>query len=184
MKRLSQGVGKYHPKDVSPQILCDDVGLGKLYLTQFPTFRKARGVAKDVFARAKAAGLCPSNPADKGDLDVLLPRRPKKHKVRSHPSVPREDMPAFITALRAHQDGRTKKPGRMNSTYACEMLALTGVRVSEVIEATWREIDMDNKRWTVPWQHLKIKGDEIDRPISDHVINDDDIADDEGLLRR
>jgi integrase len=71
----------------------------------------------------------------------------------------------YITAVRNHQDGRTKKSGRMNSTYAAEMIALTGVRVSEVILATWSEIDRTNKRWTVPWQHIKIKDDEIDRPI-------------------
>jgi integrase len=71
----------------------------------------------------------------------------------------------FITALRAHQDGRKKKPSRLGSVLACEMLALTGIRVSEVTNATWSEIDWDNKRWTVPWQHLKIKNDEVDRPI-------------------
>ena len=180
LKRISQGVGKYHPKDVTPKMLCDDVGYGKLYLTQFPTSQKLRSIMKEIFARAKAAGLCPSNPAVKGDLDVLRPRRPKKHKVQSHPGVQRADMPTFIALVRNYQDRRTKKPGRMNSTYACEMLALTGVRVSEVILATWSEIDKDvlaylagellqvnedRKRWTVPWQHLKIKDDEIDRPI-------------------
>jgi integrase len=165
LKRISKGVGQYAPKDVTPQMLRDDVGYGKLHLTNFPTSKKLRSIMKAIFAKAKAAGLCPSNPALKGDLDVLLPRRPKKHVVRSHPSVRREDMYEFITAVHKHQDGRTKKPGRMTSTYACEMLAITGIRVSEVIESTWREIDFGNERWTVPWQHLKIKNDEIDRPI-------------------
>jgi integrase len=182
LMRISNGVGKYHPKDVTAEMLCDDdgVGMGKLYLTNFPTFKKLRSVAKVIFAKAKAARLCPSNPAEKGDLDVLLPRRPKKHKVQSHLGVQREDMATFIALIRGHQDGRTKKPGRMNSTYVCEALALSGVRVSEMTLSTWSEIDKDvlaylagkllqvnedSKRWTVPWQHLKIKGDETDRPI-------------------
>ena len=165
LKRISKGVGKYAPKDVTAQMLCDDVGYGKLYVEQFPTSKKLRSIMKAIFARAKAQGLCPTNPAEKGDLDELRPRRPKKHVVQSHLSVHREDMYEFIKAVRGHQDGRTKNTGRMTSTYACEMLALTGVRVSEVIDATWREIDLKTKRWTVPWQHLKIKGDEVDRPI-------------------
>jgi integrase len=164
LKRISK-VGKYAPKDVTPLMLRDKTGYGELYLTNYPTSKKLRSIMKAVFARAKAAGLCPTNPAEKGDLDVLLPRRTKKHKVVSHPSVKREDMYQLITALRAHTDGRKKTPSRLSSVYACEMLALTGIRVSEVIEATWSEIDFDNKRWTVPWQHLKIKDDEIDRPI-------------------
>ena len=165
LKRIGEGVGKYAPKDVTPKMLCDDVGYGQLYLDQFPTSTKLLIVMRDLFGRAKAAGLCPTNPAAKGDLEQLRPRRPKKHKVENRVGVKREDMYDFITAVRGHQDGRTKKPGRMDSAYACEMLALTGVRVNEVIEATWSEIDLDNKRWTVPWQHLKIKDDEIDRPI-------------------
>lgn len=163
LKRIGKGVGRFAPKDVTPKMLCDYTGYGDLYLTQFPTSTKLLIVMKELFGRAKAAGLCPTNPTE--DIKYARPRRAKKHKVQRHPSVPREDMHAFITAVRDHQDGRTKKPGRMNSTYACEMIALTGVRVSEVIEATWSEIDTINKRWTVPWQHLKIKDAEIDRPI-------------------
>jgi hypothetical protein len=109
LKRISKGVGKYAPKDVTARMLCDDVGYGKLYLTQYPTSQKLRSTMKEIFARAKAAGLCSSNPAEKGDLDVLRPRRPKKHVVRSHIGVKREDMYDFITAVRNHQDGRTKK---------------------------------------------------------------------------
>jgi hypothetical protein len=84
LKRISKGIGKYAPKDVTPKMLCDDVGYGKLYLTNFPTSKKLRSIMKAIFRKAKAQGLCASNPAEKGDLDELRPRRPKKHVVRSH----------------------------------------------------------------------------------------------------
>lgn len=195
LKRIGKGVGPLAPKDVTAEMLCEDVGYRKLYLEQYPTSTKLLIVMRSIFGRAKALDLCPTNVAAKGgDLYYLRGRRPKKHKVVSHPSVLREDMYDFIKAVQGHQDGRSKKPSRMTSTYACEMIALTGVRVSEVIEATWGEIDRKGKRWTVNWRHIKMKDDEVDRPIPittsmDKILEEmerrcgDKIGDDDPVFR-
>jgi integrase len=83
--------------------------------------------------------------------------------------VSREDVPEFIAAVRAYEDGRPWRDGRMTSSYICEVVALTGVRVNEVCEATWSEIDETLTVWTTPWQHLKnghIHYTDLARPIT------------------
>ena len=117
---------------------------------------------------AKAAKLCPSNPADKGDLDVLLPKI--KHRSVPHASLHRDRGAEFMAAVRDYEDRRHGKTGRMNSTYACEFVVLTGARVSEVTEATWSEIDLVNKVWTTPRLHLKRKDKDLRRPITSSMM--------------
>jgi integrase len=64
---------------------------------------------------------------------------------------------------------------RMGYPYAplYRMLALTGMRKSEVAEARWSEFDLDRKLWTIPAERMKGKN-EVARPhhvpLTDEVI--------------
>jgi integrase len=89
-----------------------------------------------------------------------------QHVAKSHKGVHREDMAKFLAAVRSDEDKRPHKTGRTNSSYILEFAALTSVRVGEIIQATWNEIDLPNRKWTVPWQHLKVgKRHRMDRPV-------------------
>ncbi|MGJ5044147.1 tyrosine-type recombinase/integrase [Bradyrhizobium sp. HKCCYLRH1062] len=85
------------------------------------------------------------NPARwRGHLDKLLPARTKVRKVKHHAALPYDELPAFMTALRA-QDGAAAR--------ALEFLILTAARTGEVIGARPEEIK--DKVWTVPAGRMK-----------------------------
>jgi integrase len=124
---------------------------------------------KRVFEMAEAAEDVSKNPAVWNKLKPWLGKYVKNHRPKHRASLRREDAPEFIAAVHAYKDGRPWRDGRMTSTYICEFVALTGVRVSEVCEATWSAIDETLTVWTVPWQHLKnghLHHTDLARPIT------------------
>lgn len=87
------------------------------------------------------------NPARwKGHLDHLLPARGKVQKTGHHAALAYDDIGTFIAALRL-QTG--------NGARALELAILTAARTGEVIGATWAEIDLDRKLWTIPAERMK-----------------------------
>lgn len=87
------------------------------------------------------------NPARwKGHLATMLPARAKVAAVEHHAALPWGDMGAFMADLR-------KREGA--STLALEFAILTAARTGEVIGATWGELDMEAKVWTVPASRMK-----------------------------
>ena len=95
------------------------------------------------------------NPARwRGHLDKLLPAHAKVRKVKHHAALPYDELPAFMTALRA-QDGVAAR--------ALEFLILTAARTGEVIGGQPEEIK--DKVWTVPAGRMKA-GKEHRVPLS------------------
>lgn len=87
------------------------------------------------------------NPARwKGHLENLLPSKTKVAKVRHHPALAYEELPGFMERLR--EQGCV-------SARALEFTILTAARTSEAIGATWGEIDLKSKIWTVPADRIK-----------------------------
>jgi integrase len=90
-----------------------------------------------------------SNPARwKGNLSHLLPNPKKliKRRRQHYPALPWNDVPAFMRQLRIR--------GGVGAR-ALEFAILTASRSNEVRLATWREIDLKAKLWTVPAEHMK-----------------------------
>lgn len=87
------------------------------------------------------------NPARwRGHLDKLLPARSKVRKVEHHAALPYAEISAFMSALRL-RDGIAPK--------ALEFTILTAARTSEVLNATWLEIDQAAAIWTVSGERMK-----------------------------
>jgi len=102
------------------------------------------------------------NPARwKGHLDTLLPARSKVTKVKHHAALGYDDMGAFMAKLRL-QDGISAR--------GLELLILTAARTSEVIKATWQEIDFDKSVWVIPAERMK-SGKEHRVPLSPVALN-------------
>jgi integrase len=99
------------------------------------------------------------NPARwKGLLEHALPAVVKGEH---HAALPYAEVPAFLVKLR-QQTGVSAK--------CLEFIVLTGVRLDEAREATWDEIDLDNKVWIIPRERMK-KGDREHRvPLSAAAI--------------
>lgn len=126
------------------------------------TASRVRGRIEAVLDRAKALGYREGeNPARwRGHLDKLLPATSKLTTVRHYPALPYRDIPAFMTDLRAQQGV---------SPRALEFTILSATRTSETINATWSEIDLDQKLWMIPADRMKGKR-EHRVPLCDHAV--------------
>lgn len=109
---------------------------------------------------ARAKGLrTGDNPARwKGHLKELLAKR--KGVREHHAAIPYADMPAFMVELRDLKSV---------SATALEFAILTAARTGEIVGATWTEIDLDEKLWTIPAGRMKA-AQEHRIPLTDRAI--------------
>lgn len=117
--------------------------------TKIPeTASRVRNRIELVLDAAKAVGLREGeNPARwRGHLDKLFPKRSKVSKVVHHPALPWQEAPNFMVELRKHSSA---------SHRALEMTVLSCCRTSEVLNATWDEIDLNQGVWTIPEERMK-----------------------------
>ncbi|MCJ7957269.1 MAG: tyrosine-type recombinase/integrase [Pseudomonas sp.] len=108
---------------------------------------------------AVAHDLAERNPVtDLKAGDVL-----RSHKSQNHVRVDAKDLPALLYAIKNYSGG---EPARL----ALQLLALTFVRTRELIEATWEELDLDNARWDIPAERMKMKLPHI-VPLSKQAVD-------------
>ena len=136
--------------------------LEPIWSTKPETASRLRGRIERVLDWAKARGYrSGENPARwRGHLDHLLPARSKVRKVKHHAALPFSEIAPFMTALR-ERDGVAAR--------ALEFAILTAARTGEVLGATWDEIKLSTRTWTIPAHRMK--GDREHRvPLSDDAI--------------
>ena len=92
---------------------------------------------------------------------MLLPKRSKVQRVSHHPALPYKEMAQFMKQLR-NQDSIPAK--------AMGFTILTCTRTNEAIQATWSEIDFDEKLWIIPGDRMKA-GREHRAPLSDQAVS-------------
>lgn len=119
-----------------------------LWRTRTETASRVRGRIERVLDFAKVRGYRDGeNPARwRGHLDHLLPRKSKVKHVEHHAAMPYAEIGAFMAELR--KDGSP-------TARAIEFLILTAARTGELLGATWGEIDLVSKTWTVPAGRIK-----------------------------
>jgi len=123
--------------------------LEPIWTTKTETATRLRSRLELVLSYAMQRGYRPEglNPARwRGGLDKLLPPPNKVAKVVHHAALPVNEMPAFMTKLRA--------AGGMGAR-ALEFAILTAGRSGEVRGATWAEIDLAAAAWLVPAARMK-----------------------------
>jgi integrase len=135
------------------------------------TASRTRGRIERVIAYAIAAGYRMAeagNPARAdGHLQELLGSKAKAQRAKRertgkgehHRALPYADAPALVAALAAL--------GSL-SARATLFTILTAARTNETIGATWAEIDLDAKVWTIPGSRMKA-GKEHRVPLSDRA---------------
>jgi len=109
-----------------------------------------------VMRYAEAHGWTDRAPV-KAALELLGPQRVA---VDHHPALPVADVPRFMAVLRAAEGVGAR---------ALEFAILTAARSGEVRGATWREIDLKVKLWTVPGARMK-RGKPHAVPLSDAAV--------------
>ncbi len=139
----------------------DDTG-AQFWESKNETATRVRGRIESILGWATTSGFrSGDNPARwRGHLDNLLATISKVQRTKNHPSLPWSRMGAYVEALR-------KREGM--AARAVEFAILTAARSGEVRGATWSEIDIAAKVWTIPAQRMKAKR-EHEVPLSDAAL--------------
>ena len=118
------------------------------------TAGRVRGRIEKVLGWAKVNNYRDGeNPARwRDNLDQLLPKLSEVRKVKHHPALPYVDLPEFMAKLR--QEGST-------AARALEFTILTAARTEEVVLARPSEINKQEKLWTAPPEHMKLKREHV-----------------------
>jgi integrase len=111
------------------------------------TASRVRGRIERVLDAARVAGhRSGENPARwKGHLELILPRR-RQSAPEHHAALPFTLIAEFMREL-------AERPA--TSARALEFTILTAARSSETTGMTWREVDLDQRIWTVPKSRMK-----------------------------
>lgn len=111
------------------------------------TASRVRGRIETLLDAAKARGYREGeNPARwRGHIAQILPARAKLSRGH-HKAMPYADLPEFMAALRARE---------AMAALALEFVILTATRTSEVLGATWGEVDLGKAIWTIPAARMK-----------------------------
>jgi len=130
-----------------------DVGLvlkaiEKIWTEKPETAGRVRGRIEAVLDWAKVRGYRDGeNPARwRGNLAHLLPARNKMARVVHHAALPYAEIGDFWVHL-------SKQSG--TAAQALRYAILTAARTSEVLGATWDEIDIEQAMWTIPAERMK-----------------------------
>jgi integrase len=127
-----------------------NAALRPLWLTSPEQARRAVAAVLRVLKYAKAKGLTTTSAADmREDMSHLLPQvNGTKHHFKA---IDYRVIPAFMQELRAAQT-----QGEALSPAVIEFLVLTAARENEVCGMQWREIDWQERVWTLPLERDKV----------------------------
>lgn len=137
--------------------------LRPIWTSKPETAKRIRGRIEKILDAAKARGLRPidaMNPAAwRGHLALLLPA-PTKLSRGHHAALAWKEAPAFVAKLRS----RTAISAR-----CLEFVILTAARSGEVLGATWGEINLDERVWTIPKHRMKAGAEHV-VPLSESAL--------------
>ncbi len=124
--------------------------LQPIWMAKRETAFRLRGRLECILDAEKALGNREGeNPVRwRGHLDKLLPKQNRRKKIKHHPALPWQEIPEFMSALRAVADPTARM---------LEHLILTAVRTQEVLYARPEEFAMDYRVWTVPGERMKME---------------------------
>jgi integrase len=126
------------------------------------TANRVRKRIERVLAWATVGGFRQGdNPARwSGHLAEMLPSRAKLQAVQHMAAMPFAELPAFMADLHKRADITAR---------ALEFTILTAARTGEIIGATWDEIDLKEKLWTIPGSRMK-SGRSHRAPLSERAV--------------
>ena len=137
--------------------------LEPIWRTTTVTASRIRGRIELILAWAdKRAERERLNPARwRGHLDTQLPRPSKVARPKHHKALSLAEMGFFIKRLRDLDSMAAR---------ALEFAILTAARSGEVRHATWEEVDMNSKIWTIPAERMK-GGREHRVPLNEGAVS-------------
>jgi integrase len=103
-----------------------------------------------VFRFGIAHGYAKRNPATEIRPSDILKSIPKTNYAR----IDAKELPALLRRIEVYQ-------GTPVTRLAMKLLSVTFVRTSELIEAKWAEFDLENARWDIPAERMKMRTPQI-----------------------
>lgn len=136
--------------------------LEPIWKTKTETATRVRQRMESVLSWATVSGYrSGDNPARWADnLKELLPKPSKIRKAGHHKAMAWQDVPAFMADLRQREGMGAR---------ALEFIILTAARSGEVRFATWSEIDLEARLWSIPAERMKARKPHS-VPLSDAAI--------------
>jgi integrase len=124
--------------------------LKPIWTTKHETASRVRQRLERIFSYCIALKYMkgPNPAAYKDNLQHLLPKVSKSTSVKHHRSLDYQEIPNLISELNNL---------KTTSSYALIFLIATASRTNEIIAATWKEIDLKNKVWTIPASRMKMR---------------------------
>jgi integrase len=120
--------------------------LSPIWVDMHPTAKRLKQRMEAVFDHAIGTGKREApNPVD-GALSRTLSRG--KHRPKHHAALGWRDVPKFMTELEQREAIAAK---------CLRFVILTATRSGEARMATWDEIDLDNRTWTIPAERMKME---------------------------
>lgn len=132
--------------------------LTPIWTSKAETARRVKQRIGAIMKWAVAQGYRADDPS--AALSQALPK--SYQKVEHRKSLPYDEVAACIAALQASQ-------AMVATKLALEFLILTASRSGEVRGATWREMDIAKRTWTIPAHRMKAKVEHV-VPLSDRAI--------------
>lgn len=154
-------IGAKHVRDVTKADVLDVIE--PYWSTKNETMVRVRSRIELVLAYAMQREYRPEglNPARwRGNLDSALPKPSKVNEREHFEAMPIDDMPEFMQRLRGAVGTSPK---------ALEFSILTASRTGSVRMALWSEVNLDNRIWTIPKEHMK-SGRAHRVPLSEDAI--------------
>lgn len=109
--------------------------------------RRSLNTTGQIFRYAMADGFAQRNPvSDIKPRDIL-----KETHEKNFARIDQKELPALLRAIEFYR-------GTPVTRLALELMTLTFVRTSELIEAPWSEVDLDCARWDIPAVRMKQVG--------------------------
>ncbi|RQO65751.1 integrase [Aquitalea sp. FJL05] len=130
------------------EVSSKDGSTSSLWNARNETASRLRGRLESILDWAKVSGYREGeNPAAwQGNLKHVLPAPGKIQKVEHHAALPFSEIGTFMEKLRERSSISAK---------ALEFAILTAARSGEVRGATWDEVDLHNKTWTISAERMK-----------------------------
>lgn len=108
--------------------------------------KRALQTCGQVFRYAIAHGVAKQNPAAAIRPSDVLASRKKENYAR----IGGKELPGLLRKIEVYQ-------GAAVTRAAIKLMAMTFVRTKELIGACWTEFDLDNARWDIPAERMKMK---------------------------
>ncbi len=108
--------------------------------------RRSWQTCGQIFEYGLAHGLVERNPAKDVRPGAALKARKKEHYAR----VDAKELPELLRKMQVYD-------GSPYTRQALQLIALTFVRTSELIEAGWDEFDLEAAEWRIPPQRMKMR---------------------------